>query len=91
MQKIDVNKEVEEFLENNPERFAILIYGSFEQDKQGVAVEFFKTPIRNIEPALGYAMHHSDIMLKGVLGGINSEFEYYRGQSGEQLPQDEQK
>lgn len=78
MPKIDVSEPAEEYLKENAGNFVILIQGSFKENEQRVSVDFFSTPLRNIEPALGFAMNQNDVFLKGVLGGINSEFEYYR-------------
>ncbi len=91
MQKIDVNEQVIGFLDKNPQRFAVLVYGTFEEDKQAVAVDFFTTPIPLIEPALGFAMNKSDILLKGFLGGINAEFEFHREMENKQGNDDSSK
>ena len=78
MQKTDVSEIINEDLKNRKKGFSILIQGSFEENAQWVAVDFFNTPIELIEPAMGFAMHQNDTLLKGVLGGINAEFEFYR-------------
>jgi hypothetical protein len=87
MPKIDVSETVEEYLKENAGNFAILIQGSFKENEQRVSVDFYSTPLKYIEPALGFAMNQNDTFLKGVLGGINSEFEYYR--QTEQKPKED--